>query len=157
MENITMISNEKLEEYLHELLYDYGFSRTELARILHADVDDVRNGVTELTLEQEKSLVSFYIHIGTIKYILNHQDPRMTADWFFKNIGDHDDDDVICSPYDLYMVHNFTAVKNMLKSSNYVEYILTFYPEYQKTQQEVVPVVMGDGTVRLVVKREQDI
>ena len=151
----TYIPNDRLEKYLDELLHDYGFSRTEIAKILHADVDDVRSGIGQLTLEQEKTLVNFTMHMKTISNILDHkEDPRMTADWFFKNI----DDDLICSPFDMYMTHSFSAVRDMLRDADLdqAEHIRKFYPEYVKTQQEVVPVVMGDGTVRLVIKRQDD-
>lgn len=149
----TYIPNDRLEKYLDELLDDYGFSRTELAKILHADVDDVRSGIGQLTLEQEKALGNFNIHMKMISNILHHkEDPRMTADWFFKKI----DDDLICSPFDMYMKHGFVAVRDMIKDIDQAAHIRKFYPEYVKTQQEVVPVVMGDGTVRLVVKRQDD-
>lgn len=149
----TYIPNDRLEKYLDELLHDYGFSRTELAKILHADVDDIRSGIGQLTLEQEKTLANFNGHMKIINNRLHHkEDPRMTADWFFKNI----DDDLICSPFDMYMTHSFSAVRDMLRDVDLdqAEHIRKFYPEYVKTQQEVVPVVMGDGTVRLVIKRQ---
>lgn len=149
----TYIPNDRLEKYLDELLHDYGFSRTELAKILHADVDDIRSGIGQLTLEQEKTLGNFNIHMKTVSNILDHkEDPRMTADWFFKNI----DDDLICSPFDMYMTHGYISVREMIGDVDQAAHIRKFYPEYVKTQQEVVPVVMGDGTVRLVVKRQDD-
>lgn len=149
----TYIPNDRLEKYLDELLHDYGFSRTEIAKILHADVDDIRSGIGQLTLEQEKTFGNFTLHMKMISNILDHQeDPRMTADWFFKNI----DDDLICSPFDMYMTHGFLAVRDMIRDVDQAAHIRKFYPEYVKTQQEIIPVVMGDGTVRLVVKNQYD-
>lgn len=145
---ITRRNKDYVEKYLAVLLDEYRFSRTELSSIVNIDVDVIREGAESFTMKQEDAITNFHFHIGIFNKILNHQDYSMTADWFFANI----DDEVICSPFDMYVQHSYSSVRDMLQDGDQVAHIRKFYPEYVKTHQEIVPVVMGDGTVRLVVK-----
>lgn len=145
---ITRRNKDDTEKRLTALLDDYRFSRTELSRILNIDVEIIREGAESFTMKQEDTIMHFHFYMGIFNKILNHQDYSMTADWFFKNI----DDAVICSPFDMYMTHGYIAVRDMIRDVDQVAHIRKFYPEYVKTHQEIVPVVMGDGIVRLVVK-----
>lgn len=145
---ITRRNKNDVEKRLAVLLDEYRFSRTELSSIVNIAVDVIREGAESFSMKQEDTITNFYMHMGVFNKILNHQDRSMTADWFFANI----DDEVICSPFDMYAQHSFSAVRDMLQDVDQVAHIRKFYPEYVKTHQEIVPVVMGDGTVRLVVK-----
>lgn len=99
-------------------------------------------------MDEFRKIIKFHHHMHRFRSILKHRDPSLTANWFFKNI----DDAVICSPFDMYMTHGYSAVKYMIENDDPIAYIRKFYPEYLKDHQEIVPVVMGDGTVRLVLK-----
>lgn len=145
---ITRRNKNDVEKRLAVLLDEYRFSRTELSRIVNIDVDIIREGAESFTMKQEDAIMNFHFYIGIFNKILNHQDYSMTADWFFANI----DDDLICSPFDMYMTHGYISVRDMIRDVDQVVHIRKFYPEYVRTHQEIVPVVMGDGTVRLIVK-----
>lgn len=146
------IETEKVEQYLDELLYQYRFSRTELAKILHAEVDDVRNGVDGLSLEQEKSLANFRFHVTFFNKQLGYKDKSMVADWFFKPFHDN----FICSPFDVYMKEGFCAVRDVIHDRNIEKHLRIFYPEYKKSNQVIIPTVLGDGQVIFSVCENMD-
>lgn len=68
------IETEKLEKDLDKLLNEYRFSRTELAKIIRAEVDDLQHGIDDLIFEQENKLVNFRFHIGVFNKLLGHED-----------------------------------------------------------------------------------
>ena len=137
------IETEKLEKDLDQLLNEYRFSRTELAKIIRAEVDDLQHGIDNLTFEQENKLANFRFHIGVFNKLLGYEDASMTADWFFKPL----DDNFICSPFDLYMKEGYSGVRDIFQADSPADHLRRFYPEYRKSNQVVVPVLLGDGRV----------